>query len=156
MAHANVLDPGSHGFPVTAPGSDAVNPAVTVTAARLGFGLTSLVLPFRQAPAPPDVQAECPNWLPDLTSDDWDALFRAVRARLEDAAGTLPAAPEASDAVVLVQSNVLECVEALGQLHAMLEGERRQRERLELAIVDLRTALALALSELIERSVAPR
>ena len=49
------------------------------------------------------------------TADDWDALFRAVRTRLQQSAD----AP-AGQAQVIVE----ECVQALDQLHAMLAVER--------------------------------
>ena len=86
----------------------------------------------------------------DVAIDDWNDLFSAVRTRLELMAGTLPATAPGNDGVFRVRTGVLECVEALGQLHEMLGHERERRDRLELEIFDLRTALALALSELVE------
>lgn len=85
-----------------------------------------------------------------ISIEDWNDLFSAVRTRLELAAGTLPARAQANDGVLRVRTGMLECVEALGQLHDMLGQERERCHRLELEIFDLRTALALALSELVE------
>ena len=57
--------------------------------------------------------------------DDWDALFRAVATRLQEAAGTQPEHSPAAD----LQPVVLECVDALQLLHAALAQERAQRNR---------------------------
>ena len=60
--------------------------------------------------------------------EDWDCLFQAVTARLTMTIGPLqivPQRPEDSRQVVTV---VLQCVEALGQLHAMLRNERERRD----------------------------
>ena len=63
----------------------------------------------------------------DITRDDWDLLFRAVRDRLRIAVRTLPVSGAQpltlqSDASVLV----LECVQALDQLHEALLRERQR------------------------------
>lgn len=70
---------------------------------------------------------------PDITIEDWDALFGAVEARLRMTVGEPLAAPtgaHAHDAAVGVQTIVLECVAALEQLHTALTHERGRREQL--------------------------
>ena len=64
----------------------------------------------------------------EVSSEDWDLLFDAVKERLVLAVGerAAPAGGEATAAPARVV--VLECVEALDLLHAMLEPERRRRE----------------------------
>lgn len=78
-----------------------------------------------QAPAAPDP----PD---DLSDADWDALFHAVEARLRDAVNE-PLAQRIKmlppDAPELVQTIVLECVDALDQLHRALTHERQQRDQ---------------------------
>lgn len=84
----------------------------------------------------------------DMAIEDWDALFRAVEARLRLTVGErLAAAPQAQahDAAVGVQTIVLECVAALDHLHTALKHERARRERLELGVLDAQAALARAL-----------
>lgn len=65
----------------------------------------------------------------DIGREDWDMLFRAVTYRLTHCATSvatsvyLPPAPQSASSI---QAVVLECVEALEQLHAAL---RQQRSR---------------------------
>lgn len=65
----------------------------------------------------------------EIALEDWDMMFRAVTYRLTQCATSvatsacLPPAPQSASAV---QAVVLECVEALEQLHAAL---RQQRPR---------------------------
>ena len=79
-----------------------------------------------------------PAGTPDMTaSEDWDLLFCAVkdRLRLTVGADALPASvPEqfGHARVASVRVIVLECVQALDQLHAALLGERSRRRALEL------------------------
>ncbi len=73
---------------------------------------------------------------------DWQALLAAVTARLQQfgsAASSM--GPPGTDAL-------LECAQALGQLHAALAAEDRHRHRLERELLDARMALALAESAL--------
>lgn len=86
----------------------------------------------------------------DLTAGEWDELFAAVRARLERTVRALLDTPDGNDSAALARVDVLECVEAMGQLHTLLLPERDHCRRLELEIFDLRNALTLALSELAE------
>lgn len=67
----------------------------------------------------------------EIAIEDWNALFRAVEARLLlSVGGKLASVPksQASEAAELVQSVVLECVTALHQLHIALAQEREQRD----------------------------
>lgn len=76
---------------------------------------------------------------------DWDMMFRAVEERLSSAVGkVLVATPglEPQTAAVLVQTIVLECVSALGQLHVALTQERGRRQQLEQKTGDAQAALA--------------
>lgn len=63
--------------------------------------------------------AQDPSLDENVLIGDWDTLFGAVKARLRQAVvDTLP--HELNGATVPLQASVLECVEALDQLHAML------------------------------------
>lgn len=76
---------------------------------------------------------------------DWDMMFRAVEERLSSAVGkVLVATPglEPRTAAVLVQTIVLECVTALGQLHTALTLERGRRQQLERETGNAQAALA--------------
>jgi hypothetical protein len=95
----------------------------------------------------PPARAPLAHGAPDLTADEWDGLFEAVRVRLEHAVAALPVAA-ADDAVA--QSALHECVAALAQLQVLRRPEQEHCLRLELQIFDLRSALALALSELVD------
>ena len=101
---------------------------------------------------PPKVQAP-----PDLMPEEWDELFEAVRARLERAVAALPV-PGGDPAAAQAGIGARECVEALGQLQMLRVPEREQRRRIELQVLDLRRALALAIAELADlaaRKAAP-
>lgn len=69
---------------------------------------------------------------PNVAIEDWDVLFTAVKARLwligqpQDAPG--PESPPA-DALQLVRASVLECVQALDQLHTTAQDELAKRGR---------------------------
>lgn len=82
---------------------------------------------------------------------DWNALLTAVSTRLRQSADTLPQsdASELPPAPVhRVRTSVLECVDALEQLHATLRHELGRRRLLELEIFDVQAALAQARAEL--------
>lgn len=89
---------------------------------------------------------------PPIPVEDWDALFAAVKERLALAVGLKrmpPAGPEAGDPVSRIRTEVLECVEALDQLHQLLGNERDCRQVLERSLLEARTTLAQVRSELI-------
>lgn len=73
---------------------------------------------------------------------DWRTLLDAVTARLQQIGGT------ASGMHAQAAGALLECAQALGQLHATLATEDGRRHRLELELFDARMALALAQSAL--------
>ena len=84
--------------------------------------LASMML--RDKPAHPNrSQMHVMNDLPTIAIEDWDKLFQAVEARL----GACVAADTLIDDKIRV--TVLECVEALEQLHGALTLERQQRHR---------------------------
>lgn len=67
----------------------------------------------------------------NISPADWDELFHAVQTRLEQCVddallGTPQLAPQDRHAVT--KTAVLECVQAMTQLHASLTLERRQRQ----------------------------
>ncbi|MGC1173804.1 hypothetical protein [Polaromonas sp.] len=74
-----------------------------------------------------------PQQRPPIAIEDWDALFCAVQTQLKHAVGErlgiLPYMPTHSIdlAATLVQAIVLDCVDAMEQLHAALKQERSQR-----------------------------
>ncbi len=88
----------------------------------------------------------------DVAIEHWDDLFRSVKARLRNtvdvhlAALTLPLADVAAEQV---RSRVLECVSALDQLHSTLTHEADRCQRLEFELLETRSALAQARSELV-------
>lgn len=70
---------------------------------------------------------------PDIAIEDWDVLLCAVKARLRLMVGEpFAAMPESQgqDLVGRIRAGVLECVEALDQLHATQQHETSRRQRL--------------------------
>lgn len=69
---------------------------------------------------------------PSVAIEDWDTLFTAVKDRLTligqplDATG---AEPPTANAMELVRASVLECVQALDQLHMTARDELDRRGR---------------------------
>jgi hypothetical protein len=64
----------------------------------------------------------------NITSADWDSLFLAVLARLENCVSDHPIPAQQLplyDPRVVVRATVLECVSALQQLHVALSHERQ-------------------------------
>lgn len=62
-----------------------------------------------------------PRHLADISIDDWDALLCAVKDRLRQTVGESLTQPMNGSAMP-VRASVLECVEALDQLHNNLKG----------------------------------
>ena len=58
--------------------------------------------------------------------EDWDTLFLAVTTRLTMTIGPLQVVPHRPENISQVVTVVLQCVEALEQLHAMLKNERER------------------------------
>ncbi len=85
---------------------------------------------------------------PDIGTGDWDTLFDAVKARLRAIV---------ADPVAPPRTGVLECVEALEQLHVMLAQERAGRSRSEQEVFDAQASLTEAFAELVDKlSSAPQ
>lgn len=74
---------------------------------------------------------------PPLASDDWNDLFNAVKERLS----RLVHEGQGSTADN-VRNGILDCVDALDQLHAAQRVAQRQSQRLELQTFDAKTQLA--------------
>ena len=86
-------------------------------------GLAEMVMMMlRPEPASPLINhAYEMNALSHISIEDWDKLFHAVELRL---CATVAAADQLDDKT---RVTVLECVEALDQLHSALTRERQQR-----------------------------
>ncbi|MEO8525623.1 MAG: hypothetical protein ABI460_12940 [Caldimonas sp.] len=109
----------------------------------------------RRANAEPSALARSPPVSDQIvTVDEWDQMFTAVRERLTRNVGLLLALAVGNDAGQ-TRTDLLECVEALGQLQVLLVPERDRSVRLELEIFDLRNALALAVPELFQVPARP-
>ncbi|MEO8024021.1 hypothetical protein [Polaromonas sp.] len=103
------------------------------TLKALGFvDLNLLPRPDHSASELPPVPHPAGHNSPDplhlqIPIDDWDALFRSIQVRLTDVVGdrlALAPAPQAADTAGHIQVVVLDCVSAMGQLHAALVHER--------------------------------
>ena len=71
-----------------------------------------------------------PSLAADLSTEDWDELFNAVKCRLRltvEAQLAATADPVGPGGIGRALANVLECVDALEQLHALLRLERARR-----------------------------
>jgi diguanylate cyclase (GGDEF)-like protein len=86
------------------------------------------------APAP----AVAPDACADIPLEDWNDLFTAVKERLRVLGQGLQR-PDGRASL-----GVLECAEALDQLHTTLLHELARRRRFELELFDARLALALS------------
>lgn len=65
----------------------------------------------------------------EISTDDWDILFRAVEERLRLSVGAgLSSTAQGRDAAGRVQAIVLECVAELEKLHTALKRERSQHD----------------------------
>ena len=82
----------------------------------------------------------------DVAIEDWDDLFNAVKDRLKKIAAERARAVQTPAACVDVlgsaDSAVLECVQALDQLHVALSHERTRRHQLELELLEAKGGLA--------------
>ena len=70
----------------------------------------------------------------DVAMDDWDDLFRAVKVRLRQTVAERAGkagAPEMIETLSRIRAGVLECVEALDQLHSTLRHETDRRRYLD-------------------------
>ena len=108
------------------------------------------------APAEPDrptlpSSADLSGPSSDVAMGDWDDLLSTVKSRLRLTVGALLAElpkDQVPDAAHRVQASVLECVNALDQLHLTLTHELDRRQRLEREVMDAQTVLAQARDQL--------
>jgi len=84
----------------------------------------------------------------DVTLDDWQDLFNAVKARLRQTVGE-PAGPRPMGpaAFLQIQAGVLECAAALDQLHDTLVRELGRCRQLDREMRTTQDALAQARAE---------
>lgn len=133
----------------------ATNSAVTALKLPDGNGMVS-----RQPPQPPSLdgctsddvnggvpfvnRAAAAEAGPGIAIGDWDNLFNAVKRRLIRTV-YLPDTRQnltAEQGAARIRSAVLECVEALDQLHTTVTAELVRREALELEVFDAKASLA--------------
>jgi diguanylate cyclase (GGDEF)-like protein len=112
-------------------------PTPATLAAERPPAVTRPVLTIVEAPAL--AVPELPRLASDSLSRDWDDLFDAVRERL-----SLSVADAPGGAGGWMRACVLQCVEALGQLHAGLQHERQRNLQIERERFHLRASLAQA------------
>ena len=86
--------------------------------------------------------------------EDWDDLFNAVKDRLKKIAGerarALQTPAACVDSLGSADSGVLECVQALDQLHVALSNERTRRRQVELELLEAQSGLAKIRAELVD------
>ena len=90
----------------------------------------------------------------DVPIEDWDDLFNAVKERLKKIAVERARAvqPPAAcvDSLGSADGGVLECVQALDQLHVALSQERTRRRQVELELLEAQSGLAKIRAELVD------
>ena len=90
----------------------------------------------------------------DVDIEDWDDLFNAVKDRLKKIAAerTRAVQPPAAcvDSLGSADGGVLECVQALDQLHVALSNERTRRRQVELELLEAQSGLAKIRAELVD------
>ena len=74
--------------------------------------------------------------MPIDTHQDWDLLFNAVTARLREVAGLVSTLPGLATMPQLARGRVLECAEALEQLHESLAQQRAHQRAQQLALAE--------------------
>jgi diguanylate cyclase (GGDEF)-like protein len=119
------------------------------TTSRLPLALDSAG-PSQLAMTTAAVRGQSPDSSSDVAIGDWDALFRAVRERLQTVVLGCPEQTAAGPLcnALQVRTAVLECAEAMEQLHLTMLHEMNRLQQLELDIFDNRSALAQARAEL--------
>jgi diguanylate cyclase (GGDEF)-like protein len=91
--------------------------------------------------------------------ENWDSLFRLIMARLRVTVGEHDAVPSTSPegkALRRVQTSVLECLSALGQIYEVLAHEKRRRHQLEQEVFEARTAVARVCDEIARAQIAAK
>jgi len=112
-----------HTFPLPTASGKAGTAKLVLSLARIGS------LPFGRLLKPDDATspfAPARVTAPAMDPEDWDALFLAVTARMRSTAqpAPIPHASTEHKTCAAMRGVVLECVEALEQLHAALACER--------------------------------
>ena len=91
--------------------------------------------------------------------ENWDAVFRLVMARLRltvcDHDAELSTSPEGK-ALRRVQTSVLECLSALGQIYELLTQEKRRRSQLQQEGFKARTTVARVCDEIAGAQIAAK
>ena len=72
---------------------------------------------------------------------DWDLLFHAVTDRLRDVAALVPCSPGAATLPLLASAQVLECAEALDQLHKLLSQHHERQAALHEQVFNVHGSL---------------
>jgi diguanylate cyclase len=83
-------------------------------------------------------------------SENWDSIFRLIMARLRLTVGEhdpLPSTSPEGKALRRVQTSVLECLSALGQIYEVLTQEKRRRSHLQQEVFKARTTVARVCDE---------
>lgn len=71
------------------------------------------------------VESYFPRQLPVLLSrQEWELLFAAVRARLQQTVAASPEEAEPTEAMIRIRADVLECADALRKLQILLAPTR--------------------------------
>ncbi len=102
------------------------------------------------APASP-LNGSLPAVSSDVAIGDWEELLSAVKSRLRLTVGELLAVlpdQQQPDAAHQVQASVLECVNALDQLHLTLSNELARRQQLEPEAIETQAVLTRARDQL--------
>ncbi|MDE2626210.1 MAG: GGDEF domain-containing protein [Burkholderiales bacterium] len=113
-----------------------IRPRLSRTRAGDDAACPARPMPMADVRVPQSVRTSRPDAPPDIAIEDWDELFSAVKARLRRVVGerTQPLSEaQARLAEGQVRTSVLECADALDQLHMTLRHELGRRQRLDLA-----------------------
>jgi diguanylate cyclase len=91
--------------------------------------------------------------------ENWDSIFRLIMARLRLTVGEHDPVPSTSPegiALRRVQTSVLECLSALGQIYELLTQEKRRRSQLQQEIFKARTTVARVCDEVARAQIAAK
>jgi diguanylate cyclase (GGDEF)-like protein len=105
------------------------------------------------------VQSARPKLITGVAIEDYDDLLGAVTERLRQTVSEGPAAAKPLQAGAVsdnVKSSMLECVEALDQLHMTLKDDLERRRLLELEVASAKIALERTRAELIDTEAEAR
>jgi diguanylate cyclase (GGDEF)-like protein len=91
--------------------------------------------------------------------ENWDSLFRLIMARLRLTVGEHDAQLSTSregKALRRIQTSVLECLSALGQIYEVLTQEKRRRNQLEQEVFEARTTVARVCDEIARAQITAK